>query len=105
MERSATTMKTATTYLGGKLTRHGSKGLALLAAMTIGTITSACHSVLPTSTSRDVRVERPLGSRAPMEGLSVRSQAQVFEGACDIRASVEAFRAALGTLNPNQPGS
>jgi len=30
---------------------------------------------------------------------------QVFEGAGDITAAIGAFRTALGTLNPNQPGS
>ena len=36
---------------------------------------------------------------------SVVSRAEVFEGACDIRSAIEAYRTALGTLNPNQPGS
>jgi hypothetical protein len=29
----------------------------------------------------------------------------VFDGACDIQGAVDAYRSALGTLNPNQPGS
>jgi hypothetical protein len=36
---------------------------------------------------------------------SLPSRPEIFQGACDITAAIEAFRTALGTLNPNQPGS
>ena len=37
--------------------------------------------------------------------LGIRSQVTVFTAAGDITSSVDAFRVALGTLNPNLPGS
>jgi hypothetical protein len=38
-------------------------------------------------------------------GASNLERPQVFAGACDIRNVVAAYQGALGTLNPNQPGS
>ena len=68
----------------------------------------ACGTDPSTSPERN----RPSVHTLVMPGIAdindvgaARSQAEVFRGACDITASVEAFRAALGTLNPNQPGS
>jgi hypothetical protein len=85
------------TLVGSRVSRAG----ALLLAASLGVTMTACNMGLPTSMNR--ATQRTALAATP-EG-SIRSQAQVFDGACDIRASVEAFRTALGTLNPNQPGS
>jgi hypothetical protein len=105
MHRRKTTMKTVSGSLVAKLVRQASRMLAWAVVAAIGATTGACNLGLPTSASRDVGLARPMGLRAEAQESAVRSQAQVFEAACDIRASVEAFRATLGALNPNQPGS
>lgn len=97
-------MRTVTEYLVAMWGRHGYKALAFAVVAVIGAAMTACTTALPTSTNRDLHVARPIGVGVRAQ-RSLVSQAQVFEGACDIRASVEAFRTALGTLNPNQPGS
>lgn len=106
-------MKTATTVnstdmferVAGSRSRahHGSKTfvLALLAALAMPLV--SCRPSYPTSPSRDAEASV---AAAPAAGeISIVPQAEVFAGACDIQPSIDAFRAALGTLNPNVPGS
>ncbi len=76
--------------------------LTLVAAALSATGT-ACDTTPMTSPDQDALVLR--AAQAQDDAGSVRSRAEVFEGACDIRTAVEAYRAALGTLNPNLPGS
>jgi hypothetical protein len=68
----------------------------VIAAAVMAGMLNACNAAPPMSPDREL---------AKSDSQSIVSQAQVFRGACDITASIEAFRAALGDLNPNQPGS
>ncbi len=73
----------------------------VLAATALALSLSACDRNQPTA-------PRYTGSDTEEFGLAaagIRSQAVVFTAAGDITPSVEAFRAALGNLNANLPGS
>jgi hypothetical protein len=75
---------------------------AFPALLLLGLALAACSRDLPTATS----VSTPLaGERAAATDRARHSDATVFTGAGDINPSVNAFRNALGTLNPNLPGS
>jgi len=81
--------------------------LALAAAVLVATGTACTldHVTSPDRHAGTAGVSALRATHARDDVGSVRSQGEVFRGACDIRAAVEAFRAALGTLNPNLPGS
>jgi len=77
-------------------------------AAALGATLIGCRTTLPTSPNRDPGAARASSIRGTSEleaTGSDRSRAEVFEGACDIAAAIGAFRGALGTLNPNLPGS
>ena len=74
-----------------------------LAAAILGTAGTGCTPAPATSPEQYALVFR--AAQAQDDVGAVRSRAQVFEGACDIRAALETYRTALGTLNPNLPGS
>lgn len=74
-----------------------------LAAAAFSATGTACYTTPVTSPDQDALALR--AAQAQDDAGSVRSRAEVFEGACDITAAVGAFRTALGTLNPNLPGS
>ena len=92
-----------------QITRIASaRALPMLLAAALSTTFTACNTAPPTSPNRGSGGARALSLLASSqlgEGRSVRSRPEVFEGACDITAAIGAFRTALGTLNPNQPGS
>jgi hypothetical protein len=49
---------------------------------------------------------RSIGAYASVKrGAADSERPEVFAAACDIRSTVSAYQTALGTLNPNQPGS
>lgn len=75
----------------------------VLAVAAVSATGTGCIRAHVTSPERDAFV--PSAAQEQDHARSVRSRADVFEGACDITEPVEAFRTALGTLNPNQPGS
>ena len=64
----------------------------------------SCRSMYPTEPREQSGVTAVHG-RSVHEGGSVRSQAEVFTAATDIRDALEAYRTALGPQNPNNPGS
>lgn len=75
---------------------------AVLAFVLLGITLSACSRNLPTTPhGADTATLDRVAATAAMS----RSQAKVFTAAGDIAPSVNAFRDALGTLNPNLPGS
>jgi hypothetical protein len=79
-----------------------------LAVAALGATGTACITTPVTLPDRDAGAAGTPALRAAQawhDAGSIRSRPEVFEGACDITASVGAFRTALGTLNPNQPGS
>jgi len=83
--------------------RHGSKVLLVAA---LGSTLAGCRSMTsPTSPTREGTVGAAASLQTAGERQDRPSRPQVFAAACDIRAAVDAYRAALGTLNPNQPGS
>jgi len=69
----------------------------LVLVVVLGSSLVGCRTMYTTTAPRE-------HSTANEEG-SIRSQAEVFRAASDIQGAVDAYRAALGTLNPNQPGS
>lgn len=74
-----------------------------LAVAAVGATCTACITTHMTSPNQEPQVVRATEARSGRG--SVRSRAEVFEAACDITGAVESFRAAMGTLNPNLPGS
>ena len=89
-----------------RVARAGS--LPVLLAAALGATLIGCTTTSPTSPNRDPGAARASSIRGSSElevAGSDRSRAEVFEGACDITAAIGAFRDALGTLNPNLPGS
>ena len=74
----------------------------VLVALTLG----ACSRYHPTAPPMDSTTAGTSGRYAATAGQGGEHEgARVFTGAGDITASVTAFRNALGTLNPNTPGS
>src|SRR5262245_6553964 len=103
-----TRMAKQTTVIGRRIIRHNSKGWLLVLGVFFGAWLLACGTDPSTSPSRQLNGVRTLALPPITKGdgmEATRAQAKVFKGACDINASVEAFRSALGTLNPSQPGS
>lgn len=86
----------------------GGVGSALLVvlATVLGAGLTAC-GYPPTSPYGATGVVGTLNHRALVRGGAIASIArpEVFQAACDIQDALESFRASLGTLNPNQPGS
>jgi hypothetical protein len=84
---------------------RGTLSFVLAAAL----MATGCNSAPPTSPSGSSAGTRALslsaGARVADEAGRTAHRPEIFEGAGDIQASVDAFRTALGTLNPNQPGS
>ncbi len=78
------------------------KTSGLLALALLGIALASCRRNLPT-TPREADLMTP--ERSAAAAVKVRSQARVFTAAGEIVASVNAFREALGALNPNAPGS
>ena len=78
-----------------------------LAAAALSSMGTGCSTNPVTSPDRDAGPGSLVfrATQAQEDVGSVRSRAEVFEGTCDITAAVAAFRTALGTLNPNLPGS
>jgi hypothetical protein len=77
----------------------------VIAAAVMGLV-PGCNLAGPTSLNRDASVAGTVAPHAAADDArALRSQPEVFEGAGDITAAIGEFRAALGTLNPNQPGS
>jgi len=79
----------------------------VLAAAIMGLL-PGCNLAGPTALNRDAGVAGSVASHAAAavgEARALRSEPEVFEGAGDINGAIGEFRAALGTLNPNQPGS
>jgi SAM-dependent methyltransferase len=86
---------------------RGWKALQVALAVALSASMIGCYGA-PTSPQRELGAMGALtlrGQAVQPEARSLRSQTEVFEGACDIAASLGAFRDALGTLNPNQPVS
>jgi hypothetical protein len=83
---------------------RASKVLPVALVVALGSPLAGC--IYPMSPRRDGQVRATAFRGTAGQGAgSIVSQAEVFEAACDIRGAVEAYRAALGTLNPNQPGT
>jgi len=70
--------------------------------LSLGLALAACSRDLPTASSMS---STTASDRVASSDRAKRSDATVFTGAGDITPSVNAFRAALGTLNANLPGS
>lgn len=98
-------------YHGNRIDRPGFSGrgwsvLGMVLAAAVAGLVPGCNLAGPTSSNRDAGVAGALAPhRAADDARALRSQSEVFEGAGDITAAIGEFRAALGTLNPNQPGS
>src|SRR5262252_1493909 len=75
---------------------------ALPTLLLLGLALAACSRDLPTASSMS---STTASDRVASSDRAKRSDATVFTGAGDITPSVNAFRAALGTLNANLPGS
>jgi hypothetical protein len=75
-------------------------------AAVLGVSLTACSSVPTTSpdVARSGAIESRGGPARDDHGHG-RSRTAVFTAACDITGALDAFRTALGTLNPNQVGS
>src|SRR5262245_36972530 len=71
-------------------------------AVVLGSPLVSCKSMYPTE-PREQTGARATNVRktSVQDGAAIRSQAEVFTAATDIRAELDAYRAALGTLNPN----
>jgi hypothetical protein len=76
-------------------------GFALPALLLLGLALAACSRDLPTAANRSTTASERIATSESAK----HSDARVFTGAGDINAGVNAFRDALGTLNPNLPGS
>ena len=84
------------------------KSLLVALAAAAGLSLTACNNASPTYPSHAFATSRALPLRAVPAGDgagSTTSRPEVFEGACDIAGALATFRDALGTINPNQPGS
>jgi hypothetical protein len=77
-------------------------GACALPFVLAAAILAGCSSN-PTSPNRESVTAQAFRVTTDSDGASPRPE--VFQGAGDITAAIGAFRTALGTLNPNQPGS
>src|ERR1044072_6178499 len=84
---------------------HGLKALPVVLTAALGVILAGCNFGSPMSPDRHADASTQMALPAEDDRGSVRSLGEVFTGAGDINAAIGAFRTALGTLNPNQPGS
>lgn len=77
-------------------------------AAIFGAALTSCSSAPPTSPVRAAGAFGALEARTasePRDDAREPNRPRVFTGASDITEAIGAFRAALGSLNPNQPGS
>jgi hypothetical protein len=77
----------------------------LMLCVLVGASLSACNTEPQMSADRGLVRHTLTFDVAPDDPGSVAARPEVFQSACDITAAVGAFQTALGTLNPNQPGS
>jgi len=82
------------------------KILAMFAFCAVLGVTMAACGKVPMAPATDAKSAANLYQDAAARGgLEASGRPEVFAAAGDIRSTIEAYRTALGTLNPNQPGS
>ena len=107
----AKTLKVVTSFQTISILRspkgHLWRPVFLLLCVLVGASLSACNTEPQMSAGRGLTRHTLTFdvTMAPDDPGPVNARPEVFQGACDITAAVAAFQTALGTLNPNQPGS